>query len=396
MPNLWWQDKAAITGIGQAEYGLALGRSETDLAAEAITRAVQDAGLRMADIDGISCYSTQVEGSNNWVHQRLGIGNASYYVSVAHGGGGYPAVVGAGALGVAGGQCRHLIAYRSRARGRRSSWGPDSHMGGRPWEKFRPNLIDTWQYHVPFGLTSPVQEIAMIAKRLMHQRGVTEEHFANVAVAARKHASRNPAAIMREVIGVRQHRASRMVAEPLRLLDCCLESDGAAAVVISRTEEAKSMPRPPALLHAFAQHVQPAHYHMTEWFRMDRDALASGLGRRLFEQSDVRHDGIAAAMLFDHFTPMVLLSLEDLGFCGRGEGGAFSEGGALEWPDGRLPVNTHGGQLSEAFVHGFNNVLEAVRQIRGTSSAQVPGAKAVLVAGAASDPSSAIILRGDV
>jgi len=156
------------------------------------------------------------------------------------------------------------------------------------------------------------------------------------------------------------------------------------------------MPRPPALLHAFAQHVQPAHYHMTEWFRMDRDALASGLGRRLFEQSDVRHDGIAAAMLFDHFTPMVLLSLEDLGFCGRGEGGAFSEGGALEWPDGRLPVNTHGGQLSEAFVHGFNNVLEAVRQIRGTSSAQVPGAKAVLVAGAASDPSSAIILRGDV
>ena len=395
MSSLWWQDKAAITGIGHTDYAKGLGRSELDMAAEAIYKAVAEAGLKPGDIDGLSCYNLQGEGTNNHLHQALGLGNMSHYVTHPHGGGAYAATVGVAALGVAAGLCNHLVAYRSRARGRQSSFGGGTNQGGRPWEKVEQRLGNTQQYHVPFGLQSPVQEMAVIAQRYMHDCGITEDHFANVSIANRTHATRNPHAVMREPITMEDHHSSRMIADPLRLFDCCIETDGACAVVISRTEEARNMPQKPAIIHAFAQHVQPAHYHLTEWWRFPRDELGSGLGRRLFEQSDFKHDDIAAAMFYDHFTPMVLLGIEDLGFCGRGEAGAFSEGGALIAPDGRLPINTHGGQMSEAYVHGFNNVLEGVRQVRSTSSSQVPEAKAAVVMGANSDPTAAFILRGD-
>ncbi len=390
---IWWQDKTAITGIGHTEYGRGLRRSETDLATEAITGAVADAGLEPADIDGLATFSTQSEGTNNYIRQAMPVGNARYYVSVPHGGGGYPAVVANGAMGVAAGQCRHLVAYRAGARGKGSARGEGYRAGGRPWERAGERIVDTSQYQVPFGVMSPVQAVAIIAQRYIHNFGAAETGFADVAVAARKHAARNPNAVLREPITSEDHHRSRMVADPLRLLDCCLETDGAAAVVISGVDDARNMPHTPALLHAFAQSVSPAHYNLTEWWRSDRDGLATGVGRRLFEQSEFKWPDIDAAMLFDHFTPMVLLALEDLGFCGRGEGSAFARDGGLEWPSGRLPVNTHGGQLSEAFVHGFNNILEAVRQVRGTSTAQVVGAEAVTVAGSVSGPSSAMILR---
>ncbi len=395
MTTLWWQDAAAITGIGQTEYSKGLNRSEWDMAAEAIFMAIADAGLKPEEIDGLSCYNMQVEGMNNHLHQLLGLGNLSYYTTQPHGGGSYASVIGHGALGVAAGLCNHLIAYRSRARGRRSVFGPGMHQGGRPWEKIEPRITTGFQYHVPFGLQSPVQEMATIARRRMHDFGWTEDHFANVAVALRKHGARNPNAVMRAPLTHEDHHSSRMIADPLRLFDCCIETDGACAVVISRTDEARNMPRPPAVLHAFTQHVQPAHYQLTEWWRANRDRAGAGLGQRLFARSDFKHDDIAAVMVYDHFTPMALLALEDLGFCGRGEAGAFSENGALEGPDGRLPLNTNGGQHSEAFIHGFNNVLEAVRQVRGESTTQAPDARAVVVMAANSDPTGAFILRRD-
>ena len=395
MNKRWWQDKVAVTGIGHTEYSRGLNRSELDMAAEAIYQAVADAGLEPKDIDGLSCYNIQGEGMNNHLHQALGLGNMSHYVTHPHGGGSYAAVIGVAALGVAAGLCNHLVAYRSRARGRKSFFGDGMNQGGRPWEKVESRVTNTQQYHVPFGMQSPVQEMAAIAQRYMHDYGITEDHLANVAIANRTHATRNPHAVMRAPITMEDHHNSRFIAEPLRLLDCCIETDGACAVVLSRTDEARNMPNKPAIIHAFAQHVQPAHYHLTEWFRFPRHEMAAGLGRRLFEQSDVKPDDIDAAMFYDHFTPMVLLSIEDLGFCGRGEAGAFSENGALIAPDGRLPINTHGGQMSEAYVHGFNNVLEGVRQIRGTSTSQVPDAKATVVMAANSDPTAAFILRGD-
>ena len=393
MSELWWQDKAAITGIGQTPYSKGLNRSEMSMAAEAIYNAIADAGLKPADIDGLSAYNLQVEGNNNHLHQALGLGNMSYYVTQPHGGGSYAAVVTSGALGVAAGLCNHLIAFRSRARGRQSKFGPGGNQGGRPWESVESRITTGFQYHVPFGLQSPVQEMATIARRYMHDYGWTEDHFGNAAVAFRYHGSRNPNAVMRAPITLEDHNNSRMISDPLRLFDCCIETDGACAIVISRTDEARNMPNAPAMVHAMTQHVQPAHYQLTEWWRWPRDELGSGLGKRLFAQSEFKHEDIAALMVYDHFTPMALLAIEDLGFCGRGEAGAFSENGALQAPNGRLPMNTNGGQHSEAFIHGFNNVLEAVRQIRGSSTSQVPDAKAVAVMAANSDPTGAFILR---
>ena len=396
MPKSPIQDAAAITGIGQTEFSQGLNRSVMDMACEAILKAIDDAGLRPEDIDGMSRYNIQDEWENH-IHQAIGVGEISYYADQPHGGGSYCGVVITGAMGVAAGMCNHVIAWRSRARGRKSVFGPGSDQGGRPWEKVGGRLPGLAQFHVSFGMQSPVSEMATIARRYMHDYGITEDHFANVAIALRKHATRNPCSVMgrRGPLAREDHHESRFVAEPLRLFDCCIETDGAVAVVISRVEEARNLRHPPAIIHAVAQHTQPAHYNLTEWWRWNRDEMALELGRRLWEQSDFKPGDIDAIMLYDHFTPMVLLALEDLGFCKRGEAGAFSEGGALEGPDGRLPVNTHGGQHSEAFIHGMNNVTEAVRQIRGTSTTQAPEAKAVVVGAASSDPTGAFLLRAD-
>ncbi len=394
MPKSPIQDKAAITGIGQTAFSQGLNRSVMDMAAEAILKAIDDAGLRPEQIDGVVRYHIQDEWENQ-LHQTIGLGEIGYYADQPHGGGSYAGVVISAALGVAAGLCNHVVCFRSRARGRKSVFGPGSDQGGRPWEKVAARIPGTGQYHVPFGIQSPAQEMAVIARRLMHDYGYTEEHFASVAIALRKHAVRNPHAVMRPrgPITREDHHQSRIIADPLRLLDCCIETDGAVAVVVSRAGEARNLRHRPAIIHAVAQHTQPAHYHLTEWWRHGRDTMALELGRRLWAMSDLKPNDIGAVMVYDHFTPMVLLALEDLGFCSRGEGGAFSEGGALEGPGGRLPLNTHGGQHSEAFIHGMNNVTEAVRQVRGTSTTQAPDCKAVVVSAASSDPTGAFILR---
>ncbi len=396
--NFVVNDKAAVTGIGQTAFSSGLNRSTLDMAAEAILKAIADAGLTPKDIDGVSKYSFGLqEETENHLFQEIGLGNFSFYAEQAHGGGAYAAVISTAAIGVASGMANHVICFRSRARGRKSVFGPGRDQGGRPWEKVSARLTGHGQYHVPFGLMSPVQEMACIARRYMHDYGVTDDHFANVAIATRKHAVANPLSMMgvRGPITREDYRQSRWIAEPLRLLDCCIETDGATAVVVSRADLARKMPRKPAVIHAFAQDTKPAHYTLSDWWRWNRDEMALELGRRLWANSEIKAKDIKAAFLYDHFTPMVLLALEDLGFCKRGEGGAFSENGALEGPHGRLPVNTHGGQLSEAFIHGFNNINEAVRQIRGDSTTQVPRCNAVIVAAASSDPTGAFILRSD-
>ena len=396
MPKSPIQDKTAITGIGQTEFSQGLNRSVMDMAAEAILKAIDDAGLRPEDIDGMSRYNIQDEWENH-IQQMVGLGELSYYADQPHGGGAYAGVIMSGALGVAAGLCNHVIAFRSRARGRKSVFGKGTDQGGRPWQKVAQRMSGHGQYHVPFGLQSPALEMAIIARRYMHDYGVTQDHFANVAIALRHHATRNPLSVMgrRGPLTLEDCQQARYIADPLRLFDCCIETDGAVAVVISSVEEARTLRHPPAVIHATAQHTQPAHYNLTEWWRWNRDDMAKELGRRLWDAADVKPEDIDAVMFYDHFTPMVLLALEDFGFCKRGEAGAFSENGALQGPDGRLPLNTHGGQHSEAFIHGMNNVTEAVRQIRGTSTTQVPDAKAVLVGAASSDPTGAFILTKD-
>jgi acetyl-CoA acetyltransferase len=256
----------------------------------------------------------------------------------------------------------------------------------------------TEQFHHPFGVAAPVQEMALIARRHMHVFGTRADHFGLQAVAQRYHASRNPAAIMRQPITLDDWRQSRMIADPIRLFDCSLECDGAVAVIVSSAERAEALRQPPAYVLGAAQGEHPIHTQLADYMRYSgafdgRDTGAVSIGRRLFGIAGVTPADVDAAMIFDHFTMAIPLSLEQYGFCAMGDGGPFIESGATRWPGGALPVNTHGGSTGEAFIHGFNHLPEAVRQLRGTAVNQVPGCEIVFVCGSITDPSGAILLR---
>jgi acetyl-CoA acetyltransferase len=385
-------NRAAIAGIGQTPFAKSLGMSEAHAAVIAIRNALDDAGLTPADVDGICRYDVESTGDAT-LALTLGLRNVRFFASHNHGGGAYCALLTSAAAAIAAGHASTVLCFRSRNRGRASSFGPRSAQGGRPWQKVGERLTGGYQYSVPFGVQSPVQEMALIARRHMHEYGTTDDHFGEVAVAIRSHATRNPAAVMRAPMALADHHASRWVAEPLRLLDCCIETDGACAAVVTGAERARDLRQRPAYILAAAQCAGAAHHRPTDWFKYDRDAWLEAGARRLWARAGVGPADVAAAMVYDHFTPMVLVTLEDWGFCRRGESGPFVAGGRIRWPEGELPVNTHGGQLSEAFIHGFNNILEGVRQIRGTSTSQVDGAEIVFIAASASDPYGAVLLR---
>jgi acetyl-CoA acetyltransferase len=249
-------------------------------------------------------------------------------------------------------------------------------------------------WHVPQGLITAFQEMAMITKRHQIDYGTNEDQFAEVAVAFRNHAIRNPNAVMRSPITIADHHASRMISEPLRLFDCNIETDGACALIVTSLERARDLAPRPAIIHAGAVAAGSHHRRLSTLFSRSRDDdSGTRIGRQLFEAVDITPADIDCALFYDFFTSLVIIALEDYGFCKRGEGGAFVENGGLAWPNGRLVSNPNGGQLSEAFIHGLNNDIEAVRQIRGTSTSQVEGCEFVLAAGANTDPSGAVILR---
>jgi acetyl-CoA acetyltransferase len=252
-------------------------------------------------------------------------------------------------------------------------------------------LDNAWTY--PMGLGTPAATVAMFARRYMHETGATSEDFGRVAVADRKHAATNPNAWFHgKPITLEDHQASRMIADPLHLLDCCQESDGAVALVVTSVERARDLPEPPAVIRAAAQGSGPDQFVMTSYYRDQIGLQEMGLvGRELWRQSGLRPDDMDTAVLYDHFTPFVLMQLEELGFCGRGEAKEFVADGAIEL-GGRLPLNTHGGQLGEAYIHGMNGIAEGVRQVRGSSVNQVADARHVLVTAGTGVPTSGLVL----
>jgi acetyl-CoA acetyltransferase len=248
------------------------------------------------------------------------------------------------------------------------------------------------------GLGTPAATVAMQAQRYLHDYGATSEDFGRVAVADRRHAATNPNAFFYgKPITLADHQASRWIAEPLHLLDCCQESDGAVALVVTSVERAASLRQPPAVIRAAAQGSGPDQYVMTSYYRDDLTGLPEMgvVGRQLWQQAGVGPDDVRMAVLYDHFTPYVLMQLEELGFCPRGEARDFIADGAIE-VGGRLPINTHGGQLGEAYVHGMNGIAEAVRQVRGSAVNQVDGDGPVLVTAGTGVPTSGLILSGEV
>lgn len=382
----------AVAGIGATEFSKQSGRSELQLAAEAVFAALDDAGLSPSDVDGLVTY-TQDTNQEIAVAREVGIGDLTFFSRVHYGGGAACGTVLHAAMAVATGVAETVVCYRAfNERSGRRFGQPDARIGGEPSSQ---GLEMSW--HVPYGLMTPAAWVAMFARRYMHAYGVTSEDFGRVAVAMRRHAATNPAAWFHgRPITLEEHQASRWIAEPLHLLDCCQESDGAVALVVTSAERARDLRRSPALISAAAQGAGAGQLMMTSYYRDDMTGLPEMgvVGRRLWEQSGLGPADIQTAILYDHFTPFVLTQLEELGFCGRGEARDFVAGGGIEI-DGRLPVNPHGGQLGEAYIHGMNGIAEAVRQIRGTSVNQVAGVRNVLVTAGTGVPTSGLVLSAE-
>jgi len=278
------------------------------------------------------------------------------------------------------------VAYRARKRSSKASrvWAGTANVVSHPKNMFSS----------PFGHVRPSDDVAFLARRYMHDYGATRDHFANIAIAFRKHANRNPAAVMRDRPLTReQYMDARWISEPLCLFDCCLETDGALAVVVVSAERARDCKGKPAYIHSFGQGISAGSSSMFGYRAADPFyTQAYACAKVLWQHSDFKPADVDVAQIYDAFSPEIMFSLEGYGFCRRGEGAAFTEGGRIEH-GGELPVNTGGGGLSEAYVHGFNLILEGVRQVRGTSTAQAPNVKCAFVSSSDGVPTGALLLR---
>ncbi|MBC9729984.1 lipid-transfer protein [Streptomyces sp. TRM68367] len=376
--------RAAIAGIGATEFSKDSGRSELRLAAEAVRAALDDAGLTPADVDGMVTFTMDTSPEITVAH-AVGIGELSFFSRVHYGGGAACATVQQAALAVAAGVAEVVVCYRAfnERSGRRFG------SGVRHREPTAEGAALGWV--MPFGLLTPASWVAMAAQRYLHAYGLTTQAFGHVAVLDRKHAATNPAAYFHgRPITLADHTASRWIAEPLRLLDCCQETDGGQALVVTSVERARDLRHPPAVVTAAAQGAGRAQEQMTSFYGDDLTGLPemSVVARQLWRTSGLTPADIDVGILYDHFTPFVLMQLEELGFCAPGEAADFVAAEAL-------PLNTHGGQLGEAYLHGMNGMAEAVRQLRGTSVNQIPGAARTLVTAGTGVPSSGLILTTD-
>ncbi len=381
--------QAAIAGIGATEFSKNSGRSELRLAAEAVRSALDDAGLRPADVDGMVTF-TMDSNAEVAVARELGIGELTFFGQVGYGGGAACATVQHAAMAVATGAADVVVCYR--ALNERSGRRFGQVAVGAVTAPTSSGIDNGWHY--PMGLSTPAATVAMAARRYMHVTGAASADFGVVAVADRRHAATNPGAwFYGKPITLADHQASRWIAEPLRLLDCCQESDGAVAVVVTGLDRARDLPSVPAVISAAAQGAGPDQFTMTSYYRDELTGLPEMgvVARQLWRQAGTRPADIRTAILYDHFTPYVLMQLEELGFCPRGEARDFIAGGAIE-VGGRLPVNPHGGQLGEAYIHGMNGIAEAVRQVRGSAANQIPGDGPVLVTAGTGVPTSGLIL----
>ncbi|MFJ1880083.1 lipid-transfer protein [Streptomyces sp. NPDC088137] len=376
--------RAAVVGIGATEFSKDSGRSELKLAVEAVRAALDDAGLTPADVDGLVTFTMDTSPEIT-VAQAAGIGELSFFSRIHYGGGAACATVQQAAMAVASGVADVVVCYRAfnERSGRRFGSGVQQR------EPTAEGAALGW--NLPFGLLTPASWVAMAAQRYLHTYGLMPDVFGHVAVTDRRHAARNPAAYFYgKPITLADHAASRWIVEPLRLLDCCQETDGGQAIVVTSAERARDLRRPPAVIVAAAQGAGRAQEQMTSFYRDDLTGLpeTAVVARQLWRSSGLTPSDIDVGILYDHFTPFVLMQLEEFGFCAPGEAAGFVAADAL-------PLNTHGGQLGEAYLHGMNGIAEAVRQIRGSSVNQVSGAARTLVTAGTGVPTSGLILGTD-
>ena len=363
--------KIAIAGVGQAGLGQANGFSEMEILVQAAHRAVSDAGLTMQDIDGITTASV---ASTMWVMpviEHLGI-KPTFIDSTMIGGSSFVAHLMPAIHALESGQCNAvLVCYGSTQRTSTLSRAVIGNMRKQ---------MDPQPYESPYNPLNPLSSYALVAARHMHDYGTTRENLAEVAVAARKWAQLNPEAMMRDPLSIEDVLNSKMVSDPLTVRDCCLVTDGAGAFVLVRADRAKSLKQKP--VYVLGNSTAIWNRQISSMHDLTVTA-AQQSGRIAFEMAQVKPSDIDVVELYDAFTINTILFLEDLGFCKKGEGGAFVSGGRIA-PGGELPVNTNGGGLSctHPGMYGIFIMIEAVRQLRGScDERQVKDAKLAVVHG---------------
>lgn len=347
-------NSVAIAGVGETDYSRDSGRSELRLALEASLAALEDAGVEPAEVDGIMKWSVDTSAEST-LASNLGARDIAWFGEISQAGNVGAALVAHAAAAISTGLANVVLIYRgvNGRSGRRYGRGDVTGTRGRGGGAFTE----------PYGLLTPQHGLAMTVRRRMYETGVTSEQFGMVAVTTRAHANRNPRATFYDrPLTLEDHQNSRLIVDPFHLFDCCLETDGGGALVLTSTERARERKGPTALIRAAAQSGP------------GKGAPATRTGQRLFAQAGLERSDIDVIQIYDHFGPFVIFALEDYGFVERGEGGRLVEEGGTAWDSGRLPVNTSGGHLSEAYLQGMNHLIEGVRQARGESTSQVPDA----------------------
>jgi acetyl-CoA acetyltransferase len=399
------KDKTAIAGIGQTEFSKNSGRSELQLAAEAVRAAIDDAGLHPSDIDGLVTFVMDTNDELALM-RSIGITDVRWTSRTPFGGGGASATIEHAAAAVASGAADVVVVYRAfnersgrrfgqptggqpaggqPAGGQPTGGQPTGGQpaggqpaGGQPAGGQAPARRG---WYAPYGLDTPAKMYALWFQRYMHQFGLTNADFGRYSVIARRHAATNPKAwFYQRPITLDDHQNSRWIVEPiLRLLDCCQESDGGVACLVTSVERARDLRRPPVLITGATQ-ANLIHGNVTfNYYFPDlcRFPEAESVAAQLWKSTGLSPEDIDVAMIYENFSPVVFYQLEAFGFCGYGEARDFIADGNIEL-GGLLPVNTNGGLLGEAYIHGVNNILEGVRQLRGTAANQVDDVEHVL------------------
>lgn len=388
----------AIVGVGATPYyfrGDSHPQTTTELACQAILAACDDAGIEVTELDGFAYYSGASAGYGETMDtatfmETLGIPEVTFSAALTSGGGGSAGAIGLARAALFAGDATHVVtvmALQQRKQRLGTIFGA-------------AQLSPQNSFLMPSGLVGPGHLMAILARRHMELYGTRREAFAEVAMSTRQNALNRPKAQRRTPLTIEDYFAARMIADPLCLYDFCLETDGAVAVITTTLDRARDLRQPPAKVIAAAHGGRREWGRAFAWYGMPDPHFASSghapVAERLYRRAGVGPADIDVALIYDHFTPMVIMQLEDYGFCEIGEGGAFVGDGRIRWPDGSLPVNTHGGNLSEAYIIGMTHVKEAVEQMRGTAVNQVDGAEVALATGGpASIPTSALLLGVD-
>jgi acetyl-CoA acetyltransferase len=377
--------KAVVVGVGESAYFERGRATETEfqLCCTAIRNAVADAGLNITDVDGLASYMDRNEPVR--LSAALGIGDLHFSAQTFGGGGnGAGAAVTLADMAVSAGYAEVVVVYRALAQGQFHRYG----QAARPRRASGPAA-----FTAPYGMLSPAQITAMQTARFMHDHGVSQEALAEVALACYAHAQRNPRAIRYGQPLTREaYHASRWIAEPFHLYDCCPENDGAAAIVVTTPERARDLAKPPVAIVAGSHGLGAGDGAPAFTDRNFPTAFYREVGEQLWARAGCGPADVQVAQFYENFTGPVLMAIAEMGFCAPEELDAFVGDGNIQWPDGPLPINTAGGNLGEAYIHGFGNVVEAVRQVRGESTAQVAEVELSLsVSGPGFAPGSAVL-----